>query len=304
MPSNWAFPFERWHRCQKMEQRIKSTEICSLTMVRRVAAMLDLDTNTFSNGDILPKGWHFFMLAGETRKSELRADGFPGLGVPVPNLGLPRLLLGGRTVSYQGNILIGSEIERTSFVKSITEKITASGRMAIVTLQHELRPVLDSKPAIIETQTYILVEGIRNQELGIRKNSIPNIEDDKKTFLIPNRTANRSKIQIPDETLLFQYSALGFNSHKIHLDRDYAQNVEGLPDLVVNGGLATILITEFMRNDLGIDLTEIKLKHIAPLYCNRPFTIVFKDGELKIYDHKNVIAVVVETRHALSLQNN
>ena len=63
------------------ETPIKSNEICSLTMVRRVAAMLDLETQSFKEGDILPKGWHFFMLAGETRKSELRKDGFPGLGV-------------------------------------------------------------------------------------------------------------------------------------------------------------------------------------------------------------------------------
>jgi 3-methylfumaryl-CoA hydratase len=75
------------------------------------------------------------MLAGETRKSALRPDGFPGLGVPIPDLGLPRLLLGGRMVSYKNDILIGSEVERTDFVKNIAEKTTASGRMAIVTLQ-------------------------------------------------------------------------------------------------------------------------------------------------------------------------
>ena len=136
-----------------VEQSIVSNEICSLTMVRRISAMLDLDTHSFSNGDVLPKGWHFFMLAGETRKSALRSDGFPGLGVPIPDLGLPRLLLGGRTVSYQGNIVIGSEIERTSFVKNIVEKTTNSGRMAIVTIQHELRPISESTPAIVETQT-------------------------------------------------------------------------------------------------------------------------------------------------------
>ena len=136
----------------------KQTEICSLTMVRRVAAMLDLDTHSFSNGDVLPCGWHFFMLAGETPKSALRSDGFPGLGVPIPELGLPRLLLGGRTVSYQGDIVIGSAVERTSFIKNIGEKTTASGRMAIVTIQHELRPISEPNPAIVETQTYILLE--------------------------------------------------------------------------------------------------------------------------------------------------
>jgi 3-methylfumaryl-CoA hydratase len=146
----------------------KSKEICSLSMVRRVAAMLDLDVNTFAEGDLLPKGWHFFMLAGETKKSDLRADGFPGLGVPIPELTgsasrLPRLLLGGRTVIYQGGILIGSVVEKTSFVKNITEKTTASGRMAIVTIQHELQPITDEKPAIIETQTYILKELGNNQ---------------------------------------------------------------------------------------------------------------------------------------------
>jgi 3-methylfumaryl-CoA hydratase len=264
-----------------IEQPKKSIEICSLTMVRRVAAMLDLEPQTFSNGDILPKGWHFFMLAGQTRKSELRADGFPGLGVPIPDFRLPRLLLGGRTVSYQGDILIGSEIERTSFIKNIKEKTTQSGRMAIVTIQHELRPVLDSKPAIVETQTYILLE---------EKNGISN---DEKEIKAPIQAKFQKQI-IPDETLLFQYSALGFNSHKIHLDREYARNIEGLPDLVVNGGLATLLLTEFMRTDLGINLKEIKVKHIAPLYCNRPLTLTFENDELKIYDDNNVVAVEID----------
>jgi 3-methylfumaryl-CoA hydratase len=264
-----------------IEQPQKSNEICSLTMVRRVAAMLDLDPKTFSNSDILPRSWHFFMLAGQTRKSELRQDGFPGLGVPIPELGLERLLLGGRTVSYNSDIVIGSEIERTSFVKNIKEKTTESGRMAIVTIQHELRPVLDSKPAIVETQTYIL--------LG--EKSIQSIEEKVKKEEI---NATDQKQIIPDETLLFQYSALGFNSHKIHLDRDYARNIEGLPDLVVNGGLATLLLTEFIRVDLGLKIKEIKLKHIAPLYCNRPLTIAFEQGEIKIYDDNNEVAVEIE----------
>jgi 3-methylfumaryl-CoA hydratase len=285
-----------------MQELIKSNEICSLTMVRRVAAMLDLDTDLFTEGAILPKGWHFFMLAGQTRKSELRKDGFPGLGVPIPDLNLPRLLLGGRTVAYHGDILIGSVVEKTSFVKNIVEKTTKNGAMAIVTIQHELRPVLDSNPAIIETQTYILLEAIINYELGIRnqEKSIKNEElgirkEDLPQFLIPN---SKFLIKTPDETLLFQYSALGFNSHKIHLDRNYAQNVEGLPDLVVNGGLTTLLLTEFIRTNLGLKMTDIKVKHIAPLYCNRPLTLTAEESEtgwkLKVYDNNNEVTVEME----------
>lgn len=265
----------------------KTTEICSLTMVRRVAAMLDLDTHSFSNGDVLPRGWHFFMLAGETRKSALREDGFPGLGVPIPDLGLPRLLLGGRTVFYNGDILIGSEVERTSFVKDIKEKTTQSGRMAIVTIQHELRPIAEVNPAIIETQTYILLSG----------KNVPTASE--KTLKAPIEGAYQKQI-IPDETLLFQYSALGFNSHKIHLDRDYARNVERLPDLVVNGGLATLLLTEFLRTDLGLKLTDIKVKHIAPLYCGRKMTLCTEGGDtkgqFKIFDENNAVAVEMEAK--------
>jgi 3-methylfumaryl-CoA hydratase len=226
------------------------------------------------------------MLAGETRKSELRQDGFPGLGVPIPDLGLPRLLLGGRTVSYKGDIVIGSVVEKTSFIKSIVEKTTNSGPMAIVTIQHELRPVAASIPAIIETQTYILLSASTASKNSEKKPSQP-IE------------AKHQKQITPDETLIFQYSALGFNSHKIHLDRGYAQNVEGLPDLVVNGGLTTLLLTDFLRTNLELEIMDLKVKHIAPLYCNRPMTLTAEKSEigwkLSVYDDNNDLAVEAET---------
>lgn len=269
------------------ETPIKSNEICSLTMVRRVAAMLDLETQSFKEGDILPKGWHFFMLAGETKKSELRKDGFPGLGVPIPDLGLPRLLLGGRTVAYNEEIIIGSVIEKSSFIKSITEKNTKNGRMAIVTLQHELRSVEFDTPAIVETQTYILLEEQKSQSKVVAEtteNQLP--------------ISSNQKQYVPDETLIFQYSALGFNSHKIHLDRNYTQQIEGLPDLVVNGGLSTLLLTEWIRTELNLNLKNIKVKHVAPLYCNRTLTMTAEKDEinwqLKIYDNNHTIAVEME----------
>jgi 3-methylfumaryl-CoA hydratase len=79
------------------------------------------------------------------------------------------------------------------------------------------------------------------------------------------------------------------------LDRDYARNIEGLPDLVVNGGLATLLLTEFMRTDLGLEISEIKVKHIAPLFCGRKMTLATEGGEtkeqFKIFDDNNNVAV-------------
>lgn len=157
--------------------------------------------------------------------------------------------------------------------------------MAILTIQHELRPISETIPAIIETQTYILLNAAKGAKES--KNAIHSTIDE-----------NHQKQFTPDETLLFQYSALGFNSHKIHLDRDYAQKIEGLPDLVVNGGLTTLLLTELIRIDLGLNLTEIKVKHLSPLYCGRPLTLTAEkfdpDWKLKVYDENNQAAVEME----------
>src|SRR5437867_8457331 len=98
-------------------ETVTRLEACSVAAARRVAAMLDLDPDGIVEGDPLPRGWQFMLLGADTRRSALRGDGFPGLGVPMPDLALPRLLLGGRTVSYCHEIPIGASLQRTSAIK-------------------------------------------------------------------------------------------------------------------------------------------------------------------------------------------
>lgn len=161
--------------------------------------------------------------------------------------------------------------------------------MAIVTIGHELGTPDRSAPALTETQTYLL--------LPPRKTVAP---EPPSAVAAPAEpiSAERIKRVVPDETLLFQYSALGFNSHKIHLDRDYARNEEGFPDLVVNGGLATLLLSEFLRRDLGLVPTAFKVRHLAPLFCNRPVTLaadrVDARWQLRAFDESNRLAVDME----------
>lgn len=267
------------------QEIVKTIEQCTLSATKKVSAMLDLDSAQLTMGMPLPKGWHFFLFSGDTRKSLLRSDGFPGLGLAIPDLGLPRLLLGGRTIRFHKNIHIGEELERSSFIKSIVQKTGNYGPLALVTLQHELKSISDKELAITETQTYVLLSG---------KSETPIIENKNN----PTILERYQKQVIPDQTLLFQYSALGFNSHKIHLDRYYTQNIEMLPDLVVNGGLANILITEFVRMDHKLEIEFIKTKHLSPLYCDRLLTIatdqIGKNMLIKIYDNQNKPAVEAE----------
>ena len=265
---------------------VTRVETCSVAAVRRVAAMLDLDPDGIAEGDPLPRGWQFILLGADTRRSALRADGFPGLGVPIPDMGLPRLLLGGRTVSYQQDIPIGAMLKRTSSVKTLTRKNTDSGPMAIVTILHELRLTDNATPAIVETQTYLLLSP-RSE-----------IAKDDSAALLPPVAAEHTMTVVPDETLLFQYSALGFNSHKIHIDKAYARDVEGFADLVVNGGLATLLLTEFLRRDIGVVPAALKVRHVAPLLRSRPMTLAANRAaaswHLKAFDDRNRVAVEME----------
>lgn len=259
-------------------------ESCSLAAARRVGAMLDLDPAALVEGNPLPRGWQFILLGADTKRSDLRADGFPGLGVPLPDLGLPRLLLGGRTVEYRHEIPIGSMVKRVSWVKSLSRKTSAHGEMAVVAIAHELHASTSAEAAIVETQTYILMSGKSRAAEG---------DGEPSTV-----SAERSRIVTPDETLLFQYSALGFNSHKIHIDKAYARDVEGFPDLVVNGGLVTLLMTEFMRTDLALIPRSFRTKHLAPLFCGRPITLTADhDGNawrLRAYNDLGKIAAEME----------
>jgi 3-methylfumaryl-CoA hydratase len=271
-------------------EAVGRVEACSVVAVRRVAAMLDLDPSGIVEGDPLPRGWQFLMLGADTKRSDLRGDGFPGLGVPMPDLGLPRLLLGGRTVSYLADIPIGATLHRASSVESLKRKSTESGPLAILTILHELRITNTAMPAIIETQTYLLQGAQKRFAQDVNVGSSAPI------------SADRTMVFVPDETLLFQYSALGFNTHKIHIDRSYARDVEGYPDLVVNGGLTTLLLTEFLRRDLCLIPAAIKVRHIAPLFCRRAITFAAtRNGEtwnLKAFNETGRLAVDMEVETA------
>jgi 3-methylfumaryl-CoA hydratase len=216
--------------------------------------MLDLAGLEWSKGDPVPFGWHFPLLGAETRRNTLRPDGFPGLGIQFPDIASKRLVATGRTVENFGRIWLGQELERTSHIAAITPKSTAPGLMIFVTIEHAFRDLQGQTPILAEQQTYLLIDTL--------------------FAITPPAEATASheivKTITPDDTMLFQFSALSANSHKIHLDRDYARSIEGYPDMVVNGGLTTLLMTEIARANFGDSIKRLSVKNSAPLFCNRP----------------------------------
>jgi len=245
-------------------------------LLRRIAIMLDLPDMSLSQGDPVPIGWHFPLIGCETPKADLRADGFAGLGVPMPALGLPRMLAAGRTARFGRPLRIGEELVRKSMIASIEEKNSISGPLAVVTTRHEICGTAsadEQSPALWEEQNYVLltspyIDGMR---------ASPPID-------LPSRPI---RTITPDETLLFHFSALSFNAHRIHLDRDYARKVEGYPDLVVNGGIVTLIMTEIARSDFGLTISEMRVRNKAPLFCNRPIRFLAErsDHGLRVTAH-------------------
>lgn len=268
---------------EALATKVLRKECCTLSTVRRVAAMLNLDQDHYREGDALPRGWQFVLLGADTPRAALRSDGFPGLGVPLPDFGLPRLLLGGRTVEYGGDITIGETLERESHVDKVSHKETSNGPMAVVTIAHSLSSAKSGR-VLSETQTYLMM----GAQAGARKTSEG-----------PGLPAGIDlTVVTPDDMLLFQYSALGFNSHRIHWDQVFARETEGFPDLVVNGGLATLLLTEHLRTKHNQSFSKFSAKHMSPLFASRPMYLQAAEKDagwtLRALDDEGRLALEIE----------
>lgn len=260
-------------------------EACTVATVRKVAAMLDGDPDRWADGDVLPRGWQFVLSGADTRHSELRSDGYPGLGLPVPDIGLPRLMIVGRSVRYHDDIRVGAVLRRRSRIASLERRDRQGSLSARLTIEHEFRSRQDEALLLSESQTFILLPAERAPD---RPERGP---------VEPHRAA-RSKVVTPDDILLFQYSALGFNSHRIHWDREFARETEGFPDLVVNGGLTTLLLTEFLRSELNETPRGFTARYVAPLFSGRPITLAADPREggwtLRAFDDSGYLAAQIE----------
>ena len=127
-------------------------DLCALPLVRRLAAMLDRDPSTLRDGNLLPRGWHPLLFNAPTLQAQLRADGAAQLGMPLPDLGLPRLMLGGRQTGFTGDIPIGAHVRRETRRGDVRIKQGRSGRFALVKVEHRIfvgqLPVRRRDPAL------------------------------------------------------------------------------------------------------------------------------------------------------------
>lgn len=198
----------------------------------------------------LPPFWHHIYFWDCVPEQGLGRDGHPRTGGLIPDTGFPHRMWAGGTVHWYSPAVIGLEAEKTSTVIRCENKTGRSGAFAVVTLRHEIRQ--HGRKCVVETQDLIY----RAERMRQRREPDPAPTDE---------TLSRSHRF--STVMLFRYSAITFNGHRIHYDPDFARSHEGYPGLVVHGPLLALLLTRIAEEVLG-ELSSFRFRATSPVMHN------------------------------------
>ena len=237
-----------------------TADLAAAGVYHRLAGVLDHDTPPWPPGQVPPLGHWLNFLPG-VRQAEIGEDGHPKRGGFLPPVSLPRRMWAGGRLSFHAPIPIGEEIVRQSTIKSVEPKSGRSGEMVFVTVEHAVSAA--GVLAVTEEQDIVYRDAPKP---GAAPPPAPALEASPK----PDWTRRVT----PDPVLLFRYSALTYNGHRIHYDRNFATEAEGYPGLVVHGPLiATLLLDHYLRRHPGAPITSFGFRAQKPLYDIAPFDL-------------------------------
>ena len=227
--------------------------------LQRFEAMMDRDPSSITEGSELPPCAHWCYFTPPVKRSDIAENGHPEQGDFQPPIDQPTRMWAGGKIEFRKPMKTGVPANRSSTITKIEEKEGKSGPLTFVEISH----------AISKGGTTMIIE---DQQLVYRestdKGAYPTRE--KPLDIDPDWT----KSITPDVVTLFRFSALTFNAHRIHYDRDYAKNVEGYPDLVVHGPLLLVyLLDEYMKNSRNRVIRSLEYKLEGPIYLGEEINI-------------------------------
>jgi 3-methylfumaryl-CoA hydratase len=258
--------FEAWiGREEETSQRIFAGTASAM------AATLDLERAPQA-GDPLPPGWQWLYFNPMARRSALDVDGHPRRGGFLPPIELSRRMWAGSRIRYLAAVPIDSEASRRSRILKIENKVGKRGALSFVTVEHTIS--CGATTCIREEQDLVYRDAAPSDAAPAAATRCDDV-------------AQWSRSVTPDTTLLFRYSALTFNGHRIHYDLEYARAEEGYPDLVVHGPLTATLLQQFaLEHGDGRSLARFEFRGVAPLFAARPFSLEGRpahDGGLALW---------------------
>ena len=241
--------------------------------VELLSATLDRDDPQPRRGDTLPPLWHWLYFLPVYRESEVGPDGHARRGGFLPPVPLPRRMWAGSRIEWHRALVVGDEVTRQSRIASVTPKSGRSGALVFVVVRHEISR--GTELALSE-----------EHDIVYRELQRPSADASAAAAAAP-ASATWTRRIMPDDVLLFRYSALTFNSHRIHYDRRYVTEVEGYPGLVVHGPLlATLLVDLLRRQRPDVALKRFEFRALAPLFDIAPFDVCGRpqsDGAVSLW---------------------
>ena len=263
-------------RTESRAERIGEGPVATLSVT------LDREDPAPQDGDPVPPLWHWLYFLPRFPLAEAGPDGHAARGGFLPPVPLPRRMWAGGRVEFRQPLNIGDTATRTSRIVNVSEKSGRSGPLVFVLVRHEI--ARDGDTLIVEEHDIVYREA-------------PNTGAPESPRPAPAERAWSREIH-PDPVLLFRYSALTFNSHRIHYDHPYVTRVEGYPDLIVHGPLiATLLVDLLRRHRPDATVASFDFRAVSPLFANHPFQVCGQpemDGGVRLWAQRIDGALAME----------
>ena len=275
-------------KLQSWQERSETmSDIITAAPLRALSATLDRDDPAPEDGSAVPALWHWLYFLPHARQSEIGPDGHARRGGFLPPVPLPRRMwAGGRLRWEAGNPLrVGQQVQRVSTIRSVQHKTGRSGELLFVLVEHRF----SNQDGLALTEEHDIV---------YRAAARPGDPEPPPQQPPLADQAAWSRTIVPDDILLFRYSALTFNGHRIHYDRRYVTQVEGYPGLIVHGPLIATLLLDLLRRQLsGARVVAFDFKALRPTFDLHPFSVHGKpreDGrtiDLWAQDHEGLLTM-------------
>ncbi len=239
-------------------RRETETDEATRWPVEALAATLDVDNPAPRTGDALPPGWHWLYFLEAKRASELGPDGHPRRGGFLPPVSLPRRMWAGGRLAFHAPLRIGDALQRDSEIVSVSGKTGKTGALVFVTVRHNITAA--GRLAVVEEHDIVYRDAAKPGDPPPQARPAP------------AAAAWRREVA-PDPVLLFRYSALTFNGHRIHYDLDYVREEEHYPGLIVHGPLQTLLMLELCRAQSPRPVRHLDYRAQHPVFHTGCFTV-------------------------------
>jgi 3-methylfumaryl-CoA hydratase len=216
-----------------------------------------------AGGDALPPGIHWCLSPDTLTMDKLGPDGHSSFGIYLPDVGLPRRMWAGGEIIAHGSFEPGDLVTRTNIIEDITFKSGKSGRLCFVKVRNHYS--VQGKLVIDDRQDIVY------RESGSSAAPTTHAGSDVAA------AGDHWKVT-PSPVMLFRYSAMSFNGHRIHYDEPYAREIEFYGGLVVHGPLQATLMLNLAASLLGRQARRFGYRGLQPLICGEPFTVDARPG--------------------------